>query len=392
MKKILIIGISPGTFVKEIVDELVLRGNSVDILSLKPNKISKQFSSVSHNKLSAFESTKVGKIIRIVKTVLICGIPLIKDLKNSKIDSISDFVQFIINYDLIKKIGSYDVINIQGLSLQPFWGSFIKDDASVVASFLGSDILLNEVDTKIFQRKKFWIDKAKRITISSVKMRHIFQMKYGVRNLPKLTNVLYLQRDELYNQIDNLTGASSDKIRIAIGYNGYQAQNHLEILTELGLLDVEMKNEISLFFYFQYGGSTSYKQEVIAKAEQLSIPFVVQNNVMSIVELAQTKKNIDIQIITPDSDAFCGAVSESLFTGSILLTGSWLPYERYNDNGVYYETIDSFQEISAKLESIIQNFESLSIQASTNRNKVLATLDTKLNLGIWSDLLSDKFK
>ena len=380
---------SPGTFVKEIVDELVRKGNSVDILSLKPNNISKQFINNTYTNYSTFDASSVGKFIRLIKTIASSPFLFINDLKLVEISSISDFVQFTINYKLVKNINKYDVINIQGISLPPFWGGFINSNATLIASFLGSDILLRERDEKVFQRKKYWIDKAKNITISSTKMVHIFQMKYGIRNLPKLVQVLYLQREELYNHIDLIKRKKSGKIRIAIGYNGYSAQNHLEILEQISLLNPEVKDRISLFFYFQYGGSAQYRQTVIQMAEETTIPFVVQKNIMTISELAQAKIDTDIQIITPDSDAFCGAVSESLFSGTVLVTGKWLPYERYLENDVYFESVQSFQELSSKLTNVIQNFNELSYNASKNRHNVLKTLDTKKNLQVWSDLLTN---
>jgi len=68
------------------------------------------------------------------------------------------------------------------------------------------------------------------------------------------------------------------------------------------------------------------------------------------------------------SDQLSGTMQESLFAGSIVITGSWLPYQVLQDEGVYFKSISEFSELPGKLFEIIQNLNKENQKCSRNRS------------------------
>ncbi len=78
----------------------------------------------------------------------------------------------------------------------------------------------------------------------------------------------------------------------------------------------------------------------------------------------------DVFINPQVSDALSNAMLESLYTGALVLNGSWLKYSILDESGIVYYKYDSIEALGKALCSIIDCYESKKKETLFNKKKV----------------------
>jgi hypothetical protein len=74
-------------------------------------------------------------------------------------------------------------------------------------------------------------------------------------------------------------------------------------------------------------------------------------------ENANIKLASDIMINMLKTDSFSGSMQEFLYASNIIITGSWLPYELFDKEGIVYEKIDKLSTLHSKISEVLsRNF------------------------------------
>lgn len=263
-------------------------------------------------------------------------------------------------YNTLKK-NNYDIFHFhfpRGNRLFLFW-QLRKEDKCVI-SFWGSD-LLRTTDFVNYCLQKKALQRADIITTHSVEMREIILAKFGRNLFNKIQFTKFPPNDDLYNLIDEnrlysenhksefgfKRGFDPNKKWVVIGHNGSRDNNHIPIINSLGKLSPSTKEKIFLIFPFTYKQTSDgiYEESIINSLNQNCISGGILSDFLTWEELAKLKCLTDVMIHLPVSDALSGALTESIYAGSKVITGSWLPYSPLSKAGIVVSKIDSIDEL-----------------------------------------------
>jgi glycosyltransferase involved in cell wall biosynthesis len=78
------------------------------------------------------------------------------------------------------------------------------------------------------------------------------------------------------------------------------------------------------------------------------------------------------------TDSFSGSMQEFLYGSNVVITGSWLPYEIFDKEGIMYKKINNPSELSNILIEVMNDLPNLKMGLSRN-------IDIISNLSSWDN-------
>lgn len=231
------------------------------------------------------------------------------------------------------------------------------------------------------------LKQADNIIISTPQMIEDFKVEFGTYinkvHLCYFGNepLEYLDISTTREQSCRIFNLPNDKLNITIGHNGSKAHQHIKILNELCKLNSETANKIRIILPMTYGLNQDYLDEVKKTCKSTSIEYIIYTNFMTENEVAHLRNLTDIMINLQTSDAFSGSMKEVLYCGGIVINGSWLPYQFLKKLGIYFEEVNSIQELPVKLDEVISKYSYYQEMCKCNPSKVY-------DLSIWSKVIT----
>lgn len=276
------------------------------------------------------------------------------------------FYRFFLYKRLLSKFPEYDFIHAHLISVDSY---FIINElkrgtnAKIILSIWGSDMykIKKENENNFIKTCK----SADILTFSNRNSITYFKEKYSWQkdNL-KLCRFGLAPLDNLRNnnltkeECKNVLGWNLSKKSVIIGYNLNLAQQHLEILKCFRSEEIQkFRDELQLILPITYGGTADYKNEIIDELEQLPFEYAVYDSFLSDDEVAHIRKASDIMIQLQKTDQFSGSMQEHIYTNTIVITGSWLPYTTLKEEGAWFMEIDKILELKDKLLEILKNYD-----------------------------------
>ncbi len=376
--KVAVIGMYPENFFNPIAGEIKKNGTSIDLISLSNDSIidmDGSYNNVYKGLTKSMTLSKIGKIIPGLFRRKFWSYFFSKS-------SLSDKVKMLFYLQFFPSFEQYDIINVQyNVIPHPILKLFPKH-AKLIASFWGSDIY--RLKGKYLEKQKELIDRANVVTVHHEEMKELFDQKYP--NFEgEVVQCLIPLEPELFGHIDK-EKSTPDKIGVSIGYNTNPSFRHIELINLISNLDEEIKDKIRIIVFTTYGGSEKYTEEVNDALVNSGCDYIVYKDKCSLPELAKRRKDMNILLHIPMSDAFSGTVSEVLYSGNLVIAGSWLPYSSYEKQGVYFEKVNDLEEVENVLIGAIENFDEVKKKCEENPQKVIDTLDYSGNMDKWTSL------
>jgi len=274
-----------------------------------------------------------------------------------------------------------------------FFGSFLRRKTkNYIISLWGSD----------FYRAtpKFYLDlnlkNADKIIISSPQMIKDFNSQYS--KYIKKVHLCYFG-NEVIKYIDNIKSKeesfyhlnlNKNKLNVTIGYNGSKAHQHIQVINTLSKLDEKISERIRLLFPLTYSLNDEYLIEIKKACNNLNIEQIYFTEFMSEIDIAHLRKATDIMINVQITDAFNGSMKEVLYCGGIVINGSWLPYQFLKEADIYFEEVDSVEQISDKLEKIIMNYSYYQEQCKNNAVKIYEFSNWSKVIHQWEEVIKQQ--
>lgn len=356
--KILIIANSKVVFGKELKSELINKDCDIYLLD---------FESLSLYDKKHNENTKYTNLFN----------------KYKSIPKISMFFRMM----YIKKIiqdNNYNIVNIHisrwfYLIILPW---LIKQ--KLVITFYGSDFyrtsnLIKNIQNPLYKAadaitftnpltKKSFIKYYKKFENKS------YVCRFGLKTLEFIDKNRNISKKELKESL----GYALDKTIVTCGYNSTKEQQHVKIIENLIDLPKEMLEQIQFIFPMTYGDNKN-KENVKILLKQTKLNYIVLEDFLFGDDNANIKLASDIMINILENDTFSGSMQEFLYANNIIITGSWLPYDVFDDAGIQYLKIEEINELSSKLKKVIDS----DIQTfDTSKNKNIIS-----KLSLWSNTI-----
>lgn len=315
------------------------------------------------------------------------------------IESIREKAFFIRNDNFV----SYDTFHFHYLQYSYLRKVFfVPKNKKIVCSFWGSD-LMRTSDTFNHYFVKKVLNRATLITCQTMEMREIVLSKFGRNLLDKVQVVQFPIDDKVFQGIDaqvsdakalsqfkHTFGYSDAKLNVQIGHNANPQNNHLQIIDALA--NCKEKDKLHLFVHLGYGISDSekpsYTNELESALKSSGISYTVSEAFFTHDTLVFSRLAADLFIHTPVSDALSATMTEMLYAGSVVVSGSWLPYKTFRKIGLHYHEIDTFYEISEVVNAVLANY-SIEKQACVQNKKPIKNYFFRNEIiQMWAEILS----
>lgn len=362
--KMLIIGNSKVVFTKELQSELVDKGLDVYLLDFAHLEL--------YNSRYELDDRYAKKF--------------------AKYKSISKLHMFFRMWFIANIIKDFNVVNIH---VARWYYSFILwtlKKKKVVVSFYGSDFYRTSYLSKKLLHPLLKI--ATNITFTNEKTKDGFLQnhlelkdkvkvcRFGLKTLDFIDK----NRDKDKKEIKKYLGYSTDKLIVTCGYNSTRAQQHEKIIENIKKLPREILKNIQFIFPMTYGDSAN-KETIKNIIKKSDLDYIILEDFLRGDDNAYIKLASDIMINILTTDSFSGSMQEFLYAKNIVITGSWLPYDAFDSEGVIYQKIDSADMLADKLKSILNDFKSYKINLDKNIDIISKFSSWKYNISSWAGVL-----
>ena len=184
-----------------------------------------------------------------------------------------------------------------------------------------------------------------------------------------------------FDLIDKIAGAENiedikfklklpiDKRVVTCGYNGSAGQQHLAILDAVLKLDNALKEEIFLLLPMTYGVTEEILDNVRDQLNVSGIEYLILTEDLTSEDVSRLRLATDIAINIQITDAFSASIQEHLYAQNIVIVGEWLPYNKLEENGVYYFK-SSLDDLTLHIEEAITNYAVIKENSLVNKEKM----------------------
>jgi glycosyltransferase involved in cell wall biosynthesis len=298
---------------------------------------------------------------------------------------------------LYKEAAQYDIINFHHLDANArayanFSTKYLKNKNHIL-SFWGSDFYKR--DKQNDESLKTLLAKAHTITFTNEKSKehfikelnwerdNTFVIQFGLEQLD-LIQKNETDKDILKQQLN----IPIDKQVLTIGYNASANQQHEAIIDQLEEL-VKHKNaaeQIHLVIPLTYGATAAYKKQLIMAYSKLPFSYSIYSDYLEDDTITQLRIVSDIMVQLQLTDQFSGSMQEYLFAQNIVITGSWLPYQVFKSEGVYFEEIDKVSSLANKLQEVIKDLPQLKLKTKANPKIIYKISSWESTIDKWAEL------
>lgn len=292
---------------------------------------------------------------------------------------------------LIREVNThYDCVHILYLSsaYRFIWNDLKKVADKTIITVFGGDFYKSNFFMRLLMKKM--VKEVQIISAPNPDTLRAFSEKF---NIPHSKQRLVRFGLSILDEIDNLSNddihywkvnqkISNDKILIACGYNKSANQNIPQIVNSI-IQEKDLLPRIILCFQFP-GEETEYTRLVIEELKRNKVDYRIFCDRFSDRELAIYRKAMNVMIQVQTSDSFSGAMQEHIYTGSIVITGKWLPYAFLDDQGVDYIRINSIKEVGTTIINSLDHKINLKI----NKSIIASYSKWSVTINSWTALYS----
>lgn len=281
----------------------------------------------------------------------------------------------------------YDIIHykwlISGVILFP--NKIKKYCRKTIATFWGSEI---ETQKFLFSKNfyklilNYFIKKTNAIINQSQKTKQYISQVIGNANkfyFAKYGSSIIDQLEELLKSRETKKnskakyGISEEKISISIGYSGKKLHNHIIVIEEL-FNNNEFNLQKNLFHFIlpmNYGCDNDYatKVENILKKYTNHYTLLYPQKYPD-KDIARLRNATDLMIQLSKSDGLSASIIEAFYSGSLIISGTWLPYDILKQKGFYFYELNGIdQELPELILNISENITDELKNCQQNRTK-----------------------
>jgi hypothetical protein len=291
----------------------------------------------------------------------------------------------------LQTLAGFDLLHLNYLdvSLLPLI-DLIPASVPVVLSVWGSD-LMDTAGVETYAAHLAICERADVITVRSLALREIFLSKFGRQFLPKMRLAAFAS--DLCSAIDRISkesasaafrarhGIHPSRQIVCVGHSGCHRDRHDEILAAIEGLDSDIRHKITVVLPMTYGVEQDHLRKVREAVSASRLDIRVLTDYLSVDEVAELRRACDVLVCLPEQDALSGAMSETLYAGNAVITGAWLPYMEYWDDGVDVFRVKHIEDVPAMLRRALAEFNPA--RGALNGPKIRRLIDYDFVLDGW---------
>ncbi len=177
-------------------------------------------------------------------------------------------------------------------------------------------------------------------------------LPYGVEVLERINDIGEISNEKLRAKY----GIVRDKLIVTCGHNASKAHQHTEMLDALKRLPKHIKEQIVCVFPMTYPeGAGDYIREIRSLLDASDLEHLILTEFMDFQGMAEYARISDIMIHVQTTDQLSSTMLEEMYAGSVIIAGSWLPYESLHEHGLYFLDVDKIADVTDILEDVVIN-------------------------------------
>jgi len=147
-----------------------------------------------------------------------------------------------------------------------------------------------------------------------------------------------------------------DKIIVTCGHNANGIHQHLKIIDALVQMPEEIKEKIICIFPMTYPEEQiAYIDKVRSKLANSGLEYIILTDFMDFQSMAEYALISDIMIHVQTTDQLSSTMLEEMYAGSVVIAGSWLPYQSLHEMGIYFLDVDEVADITNTVADAVMN-------------------------------------
>lgn len=248
-------------------------------------------------------------------------------------------------------------VHTQTIILDGMWlNFFFSESIKKVYSIWGSDLLRvsNPYD---YYHIYDLLKKSDSITVANIHVKEFLLVKYGRILNDKIKLNHFILSRSIFDKIDTVSKDDINKLRddytinesqsvVLVGHSGDVNDQHIEILKALETnMSEDDMNHFVFILPLAYGLTAQYETELKSYKSKSRLNLHLQTDFLSFEDLATLKRMANHVIMTPISDANSAFVIESIYAGSNVIVGAWLPYGHHRQIGLPFQEIENFDQL-----------------------------------------------
>ncbi len=282
-------------------------------------------------------------------------------------------------YHQIDKLPLFDIIH--SLWMEPVWGinahKLKKKARYWFNSVGGSDLYRFSRQFLIRVLQKRTIKYSDWISSENIQTRDYFYKIYGEKYKNKEHSICRFGVDiidyikSFKQDYESPKTFSSefpvDRIIIVCGTNASENHQHFAMIDAISKMNKEQRNKCHFVFPMTYpAGMDEYIGEVAERISQVTDSFTILTKYMNVQEMAELAMTVDIMVHVQTTDQLSSAMISHMYNGNIVITGSWLPYDTLQDEGVFFLKVGEIAELNSRLEEVIMNLDNCKEKCRSN--------------------------
>jgi hypothetical protein len=237
-----------------------------------------------------------------------------------------------------------------------------KNAQKIILTFWGSD-LLREPEKSITSFSKLY-KRSNKINVMNIEMFNKFQKitksQYSKKLISldfgdsTLDSIKVAQKNKSIDNIRKAWNIPEDKIIVHLGYNGFEAQQHIKMIKSLDSCNTKVKKSIFLIVPLSYGcPNEKYKNQIIQALKDSGINFYILDKFIDKDSIGEFRLTADIFLYGQTTDAISASMIEYFATGSTVIKPKWLIYSELTDNGITMIEYKDFNSLTNIFENVI---------------------------------------
>jgi hypothetical protein len=152
---------------------------------------------------------------------------------------------------------------------------------------------------------------------------------------------------------------------ITCGYNMYESQRHLSIVSAIDNVKSSLPDNLTLLFPMTYGNKdalSGYVESVKEECKKRNLSAVFVTDYLEMEDLFKLRMATDMFVHVQTTDASSGSVKEYILCDKKIVHGSWIKYEELEVyKPLFYFPVDRLENLD---ESILKAYKSDKIEMS----------------------------
>lgn len=277
---------------------------------------------------------------------------------------------------ILEQLPVYDAMQMLWIEQQWVYCRYLirKKTKKLNLNVGGSDFYRASTEEREYKRNL--LEKADRITAETKQTIQDFKGYYG--KIAQKTDLLsfgievldFIKRNACVSRdsIKEKFGFPTDKIIVTCGHNANRAHQHIKIIEAIENLSEDIKKQLVLVFPMTYNQiNEEYIGEVSDALDGKGIEYAILTKFMDFQEMAEYALISDIMIHVQTTDQLSSTMLEEMYAGSVVIAGSWLPYQSLHEMGIYFLDVDTIPDVTELLQDIVLNMKNYKEKCAGNR-------------------------